>query len=169
MIKENLTGKTKDICFRSLRRKDLQDLRVAKKNGWLFDWRKAFIEAFNVYGIFVIGDPQVQGLIALAPNAQNQLVDVDLIEAAPQNKWKHHSQVYAGIGKTLIAFAAFLSFKQSYEGYIGLAIKTNYNEEYYTSLGAVRARGGIPPYYFFPTSASYELVETYLSGGVRWC
>ncbi|MFD1037081.1 hypothetical protein ACFQ3N_01390 [Virgibacillus byunsanensis] len=169
MIINIYTGETVDICYKVLGKSDVKKYNLYKKNGW-FEWTKEFAKKENkLFGMFVKGKDVIQGVIAIQEHKNNQLIHIELMEAAPQNKFSNPNQTYAGIGKNLLCFAVELSFQLNYEGYIGLFAKRNQNEDYYRKLGAIQSRFNFTPYYFFPTNKSAELHNRYLPGGVQWC
>lgn len=169
MITNIQTGEKVDVCYKVLIKNDIIKYKLYNKYGW-FKWAKEFVKKENkLFGMFVEGKDEIQGVIAIQEQQENQVIHIELMESAPHNKYSHSNQLYSGIGKNLLCFAIDLSFQLNYEGYIGFYAKKNQNEDYYKKLGAIRSRFGIPPYYYFPTSRSIRLLNEYLPGGVHWC
>lgn len=73
--------------------------------------------------MFVIGEDDIQGAIAIQEHEDNQLIHIELMEAAPHNKYSNPNQTHTGIGKSLLCLAMDLSFQLKYEGFIGLFAK----------------------------------------------
>lgn len=109
--------------------------------------------------MFLIGKDDIQGVIAIQEHRENQLIHIELMGAASINRLVNPKQKYTGIGKNLLGFAIPQSFELGYEGYIGLSAKKYFNDSYYLKLGAIQARGGIPPYFYFPTDVSIKLLH----------
>jgi hypothetical protein len=101
--------------------------------------------------------PAIQGVIAIQERQESQLVHVELMEAAPHNRYYAEDRQYKGVGKNLLCFAMHhsLQFFEDFEGYVGLTANKNYNEEYYQNIDAIFANEVEGrPYYFFETDIS---------------
>lgn len=169
MIKELSSKSNLAVCFKPLSKSDVTKYELFVKNGW-FQRLKIFNNKRNkVYGLFIINNEEIQGVIAVQEHAQNQIIHVELMEAAPHNRTTHEHPKYAGVGKNLLCFAINFSVDAGFEGFIGLSPKKNTNEKYYQTLGAKQARSGVPPYYYFDTSRSSHLLNKYMPGGVQLC
>lgn len=169
MITDIVLGDKIEVCIRTLKKSDVYKYNLFAKNGW-FKWNTIFDEEENqVFGMFLKGKDDLQGVIAIQEHKENQLIHIELMEAAPVNRLDHPNRKYTGVGKNLLCFAIHQSFELGYDGYIGLSAKRNFNDMYYLKLGAIQARGGVPPYFYFPTRSSIKLVQDYMPGGVQWC
>ncbi len=76
-------------------------MQVAKKNGWLFNWKNELdAPAREVYKLTIQGNPNViQGVVSLSIDIDH--VYMHLIESAPFNKGK--AKVYLGVPGNLVA------------------------------------------------------------------
>lgn len=164
------------FCFKEMNRVELTYYNVKKGNNkdeWDFEWRKPFIHDLKVFGIFVLGDKSLQGLIAIRENYDEDFrcLELEIVESAPQNKKMNKGHLnnirkYIGIGKTLIAFACWYSLKDPItEGYVEFTSKTSKMQLYF-SLGAKDK--GHQDLVFYPKD-SLNVVAKYLHGGVKWC
>ena len=112
---------------------------VAKKNGWLFNWKKELdAPEREVYKLTIQGNPTIiQGLVSLSIESDH--VYMHLIESAPFNKGK--SKIYLGVPGNLVAYACRLSFQRGFDGFISFHSKTKLIEHYIKSLGAFHVGG----------------------------
>lgn len=112
---------------------------VAKKNGWLFNWKKELDEpAREVYKLTIQGNPTIiQGIVSLSIEADH--VYMHLIESAPFNKGK--SKIYLGVPGNLVVYACRLSFQRGFDGFIAFHSKTKLIDHYKKSLGAFHVGG----------------------------
>ncbi|WP_226036675.1 hypothetical protein [Aquibacillus saliphilus] len=167
------SGEFIDVCFRVLEKSDLKMYGLTRRNGW-FDWASEFKKKRNyMFGMFVVGNTKdCQGIIAIQEHTENQLIHIELMEAAPSNRYDGPSRQYKYVGIHLLGFAMHYSLQryEQFEGFVGLMAKLNHNEHYYQRLGGICANliNG-RPYYFFDDKASRQLVNTYMPGGVQLC
>jgi hypothetical protein len=129
---------------------------VAKKNGWVFDWRKELKEpSRDVYKLTIIGNTTViQGLISL--EVKEDHVFMHLVESAPYNKGK--TKMYSGVPGNLVAFACKVSFQRGNEGNVSFISKTQLIEHYEKTLGAFHLGGRIM---IIETVAALKLIDRY--------
>ncbi|MBE0655675.1 MAG: hypothetical protein IH594_17880 [Bacteroidales bacterium] len=145
-------------CFKTeisiLTRADLK--LVAKKNGWLFDWRKEIKNpARDIYKLTIVGNSNViQGLISI--EVKEDHVFMHLVESAPFNKGKN--KMYSGVPGNLVAFACKVSFQRGHEGNVSFLSKTQLIEHYEKTLGAFHFGGRIM---IIETVAALKLIERY--------
>ncbi|MFA9560480.1 hypothetical protein ACERII_24580 [Evansella sp. AB-rgal1] len=66
---------------------------------------------------------EIQGAIAIQEHPDNQLINIELMEASPLNRQDNTQRKYTGFRKNLLCFAASQSFSFGYDGYIGLSVK----------------------------------------------
>lgn len=172
MIVDANSGKCVEVCFRELDLSDVRKYALTKRNGW-FNWGKEFQNEQNrVFGLFLLGNNKdIQGVIAIQEWVDSQMVHITLMESAPHNQFKNPNQKYAAVGKNLLSFAMNYSLSiPTFEGFVGLMAKKNYNEGYYIKLKAeISNYLDGKPYYFFETCVSEALVKKYLPGGVIIC
>ncbi len=92
-----------------------RDLRtVAKKNGWIFDWRYELNQPEReVYKLTIRDNAKIiQGIISLEVKLDH--IYMHLVESAPFNKGK--DKIYSGVPGNLVAFACRLSFQEDLKG-----------------------------------------------------
>jgi hypothetical protein len=112
---------------------------VAKKKGWLFNWRQelGFPER-DVFKLTIVNNENiVQGLISLEVKFDH--VYMHLVESSPFNKGK--GKIYSGVPGNLVAFACKLSFQRGHEGNVAFISKTQLIDHYVESLNAVHFGG----------------------------
>ena len=110
------------------------DLKLLKKDCWVFDWKREFKSvAKNVYELTIIDNPKIiQGLVSIED--RNDHIFMHLIESAKFNNGK--SKIYAGVPGNLVAFACKISFEKGYNGYVSFFAKSKLIEHYQTTVGA---------------------------------
>jgi len=134
-----------------------QDLKnVAKKNGWLFDWKEEFKNPKrDTYKLTIVHNSTViQGLISLEVKSDH--VYMHLVENAPFNKGK--SKMYAGVAGNLVAFACKLSFQRGHEGNVSFISKTQLIDHYEKTLGAYHFGGRVM---IIETKSALKLIDKY--------
>jgi hypothetical protein len=110
-------------------------MKVHKKEGWFFNWKKEFNEpGRQLYKLNIAGDTIIQGLISLEPVAGQLYIEMHLIENAPHNYGA--KKKYAGVAANLVAFACKMSFDSGFGGYVAFTSKTELVEHYTETLGA---------------------------------
>lgn len=110
-----------------------EDAQVLQNDGWLFDWSLPQHDGCQVYGLYVVGSDELQGLIALKHYRESFFTYVELVEAAPHNRINHK---YLGVGAHLFAIACKFSFEIGNEGYVCFDAKTKLIDHYHKELGA---------------------------------
>lgn len=105
-----------------------------KSQGWKFDWSVSHRNGYDVYQLFVEGDNDIQGMIALKHIREQLYTHVDIVESAPFNMG--HEGVYKGVGAHLFAIACKLSWEAGNEGYVQFTAKTDLIEHYAQTLNA---------------------------------
>jgi hypothetical protein len=110
-------------------------MKVHKKNGWLFNWKKEFNEpGRQLYKLIIANDKIIQGLISLEPVADQLYIEMHLIENAPHNYGA--KKKFAGVAANLVAFACKMSFDMGFDGFVSFTSKTELIEHYAVTLGA---------------------------------
>jgi hypothetical protein len=106
-IENTITGDSFTTNIIHLTKADLKT--VAKKNGWVFDWKYELSQPEReVYKLTIVENANViQGLVSLE-------LKLDHVESAPFNKGR--DKVYSGVPGNLVAFACRLSFQRGFEG-----------------------------------------------------
>ena len=130
--------------------------RIAKKNGWGFNWASEFkIPERDIYKLTIANNPNIiQGIVSLEVKADH--VYMHLIESAPFNIGRN--KTYYGVPGNLIAFACKLSFQRGGEGYISFVAKTKLIDHYIESLGAVHFGGHLM---VITTHVALKLINKY--------
>jgi hypothetical protein len=129
---------------------------IAKKSGWVFDWKYEFRQPDrDTFKLTIRDSPRIiQGLVSLSVETDH--VYMHLIESAPFNKGR--TKVYAGVPGNLVAFAAKLSFQRGCDGYIAFTAKTKMIDHYIQTLGAIRFGGNRM---IINKEASLKLIDKY--------
>ncbi|WP_241141927.1 hypothetical protein [Cognataquiflexum rubidum] len=134
-----------------------QDLKtISKKKGWLFDWKKEFINPKReTYKLTIVHNPEIiQGLISVEVKSDH--VYMHLVKNAPFNKGK--SKVYAGVAGNLVAFVCRLSFQRGHEGNVSFISKTQLIDHYEKTLGAFHFGGRVM---IIETKSALKLIDKY--------
>lgn len=109
------------------------DAKKLQKDGWVFDWSKPQKDGYSVYGLYIVGSDELEGLIAFKQDRENYFTDAFLVESAPHNRIDKR---YKGVGGHLFAIACRESFDAGNDGYVAFVAKTNLVEYYRNELGA---------------------------------
>jgi phage putative head morphogenesis protein, SPP1 gp7 family len=122
---------------------DTETSEIFPKKGefsdWEFDWTMPKKNGFKVYELKAEGDNNAQGLIALKKDDKNQAMEIDIVEAAPQNNPhnpKFTSKQYAGVGGHLFAEAVKQSYEAGFDGFVFFKAKTDLIDYYSEALKA---------------------------------
>jgi len=129
---------------------------VAKKNGWVFDWKYELNQPEReVYKLTIAENVSViQGLISLEMKVDH--IFMHLLESAPFNKGK--DKVYSGVPGNLVAFACRLSFQRGFDGNVSFISKTQLIGHYTKTLGAFHAGGRVM---IIESGAALKLMNKY--------
>jgi hypothetical protein len=127
------TGETLNTLVLPVTKDDLKE--VAKKNGWLFDWKLELAEpGHQVYKLVAEKEPHtIQGLVSLEKMEDH--VYMHLVESAPYNIGK--GKKYIGVCGNLTAFGCKMSKDYGFDGVIAFKAKTALIPHYEKTLGAV--------------------------------
>ena len=128
------TGERLETQVLPITKVDLKE--IAKKNGWLFNWKLEFSKKERqVYKLITEKEPSViQGLVSL--EVDKGFVYMHLIENAPFNIGK--KKLYEGVCGNLVAYGCKISKKCGFDGLLAFDAKTQLIEHYEKTLGAVR-------------------------------
>lgn len=162
-LRKNSTGELVDTTVRSI-----SPTRATCK-GWEFDWTKPERDGYQVFALYVKGERKIQGMIALKDDPGNYAINVDIVEAAPQNN-PHNSanasgtKEYIGVGGHLFAEACRQSFEKGFDGYVYFTAKSNLIRHYEEILGAklINPRDRVM---LIESRAALALVQRYYGGG----
>ncbi len=137
----------------------LKELPI-KKDGWQFDWKKAFRRKNTACYILRTKDESKMVLGLLGLKKEDEMLIMDLIELAPFNKGKNKKHDY--VAGCLIAFACRESFnlESNYKGFLSFMSKTNLIEWYKKKYGAVQAFS--TNRMFIEPENGIKLIDTYL-------
>ena len=153
-IENTITGDSFTTVIIHLTKADLKT--VAKKNGWVFDWKYELSRPEReVYKLTITDNTNIiQGLVSLEIKLDH--VYMHLVESAPFNKGKE--KVYSGVPGNLVAFACRLSFQRGFEGNVSFISKTQLINHYTETLGAFHAGGRVM---IIETGAALRLMNKY--------
>lgn len=135
-----------------------RDLVPRKKDGWNFNWLKAFRDhPKSIYAIIEKRSQKVHGVIQLI-NDEGMLI-MELIELAPFNIG--YKKEYNNIAGCLIAFGCRESLKldSAYHGYLTFVSKSKLVDYYKSKYYATQTLG--TRMYIDPISGQ-KLIRTYL-------
>ena len=107
---------------------------------WEFDWLLPEETGHTVFALKANGDERIQGLIALKTDSKNNVVHIEIVEAAPFNNPHNKNYVkkeYNGVGGHLFAEAVRQSYEAGYGGAVYFTAKSDLIEHYQKELGAV--------------------------------
>lgn len=141
---------------------DIDEMPLSR-DGWNFDWRKAFKEGDTVtYVLKVVDAPNiVHGLLQL--KTDGEMVIMNLIEISPENLGGGNKRL-DDVAGCLIAFACRESFKAkgNYQGYLSFQSKTELIVLYQEKYGAETAGGQMM---FIDPTQGLRLISQYLERG----
>ena len=116
-LKDAKTGELVQTEVIQIKRKTFLK-KYNKKNGWYVNWADLLNEA-EIYALVVEGSVDIQGLVAIAPNADMGAIYIDWMCASPDNNKQLTDNVrYMGVGGHLFAIAAKKSVDYGYDGLI---------------------------------------------------
>lgn len=111
---EASTGRTVKTYVKRIQRK--ADLKGFTKKDWYVNWSDLFNEN-EIYAVYAEGDPDVQGLVAIAPKqAQKSMYIAWAVSAPCNNLEKSSTKKYIGVGGHLLSIAAKRSIEEGFEG-----------------------------------------------------
>jgi hypothetical protein len=159
---ENTTGIEFDTDFCMVTKTIMKSDAIAlMEDGWKFDWSIPHRNGYEIYQLFVEGEEDVQGMIALKHIRDQLFTQVDIVEAAPFNVGKDGR--YSGVGAHLFAIACKLSWDAGNEGYVQFTAKTNLIEHYQQTLGAhLLGRQNM----YIDTYGAIKLINKYFKEGL---
>jgi hypothetical protein len=132
MILDGQTGRQIPTSVLAVAADDLLGLG----RGWSFDWR-AEVEGAEVYKLVAKDDPPtILGLISMIRRSEERYIEVPLRESSPENVGRRKRLV--GIAGNLLAYAATLSLKLQFEGFLFLEAKTVLIDHYCKAYGFQR-------------------------------
>jgi hypothetical protein len=107
-----------------------------KSTGWFINWSTE-AKTHEVYGLTLVNDDTVQGLISLRDDPENASVELGWVVAAKSNRGV--GRKYYGVGGHMFAIAAKRSEELGYNGFMyGMAKNQKLAEHYVKELGAKR-------------------------------
>lgn len=137
--------------------------QFTKRNGWYTNWRKLLLTSDEVYALYVSGNPEVQGLVALHSDEDQRAVFVSWMCAAPKNnKLLNDEPVLSGVGGHLFAVAAHKSVLYGYNGALtGFAANMRLVEHYKDKFKAEHI-GMLHPYQILiDENSAKNIMEVY--------
>jgi hypothetical protein len=153
------TGDSFPTIVSLLSKPDLNSL--AKKNGWLFNWKAEFKDPKKeIYKLTISNNLTIiQGVISV--EIKESHVYIHLLESAPFNVGKE--KVYLGVPGNLVAFACRLSFQRGFDGNVSFLSKTQLISHYEQSLGAFHFGGRVM---IIDTNAAIKLIDKYFKNDI---
>lgn len=127
-----------------------------KQAGWNFDWSIPQQNGYIIYKLFVKGDDELQGMIALKHIRDQYYTHVDIVESAPTNIGSNGK--YRGVGAHLFAIACKESWDVGNEGYVQFTAKSNLVEYYQKKLNAKSIGHNIM---YIDSYGALELIQKY--------
>ena len=125
------TGEVGPTFFEKATKKEL-----AKLKGWKFDWLDASLDNAEIYKLCIVGDKNIQGLIAVTDFQRDMAIYVNIAESAPHNFGKQKK--FNGVGGHLFAIAVQISLQKGYGGFVFMDAKNiELVKHYSNTLGAV--------------------------------
>lgn len=120
-----------------------------KKTQWYTSWNALLDDGHEIYAIVIKGTSDIQGLVALKPNADYQAVYIAWMCAAPHNnKELTDMPKYTGVGGHLFAVAIDKSIEYGYDGVVtGFAMDEYLLKHYQEAFNAFLV-GVLHPYHF---------------------
>ena len=154
-LTEKQTGK---IVKTSVTQAKFNEVKNLKRQRWNFNWEVPFVEGYEVYKITLVGENEIQGLIAFKSDISTKAVHVKICESAPDNIGSKGK--YEGVGPHLFAIAAMKSIEYGYDGYLYFEAKSKLIKHYKRSIGAKQV-GNSQVMIISPTEAKI-LINRYL-------
>ncbi|MBQ7725992.1 MAG: hypothetical protein IJT66_02490 [Clostridia bacterium] len=154
-LEDAKTGKLLPTSFAKVNKTELASL-----NGWNFNWRAPDLKSTEIYKLFVSGEKEIQGLVAVTDYPRDAAVYVNLAESAPFNLGR--IKRFNGVGGHLFAIAAHISMQKGYGGFVFMDAKNmELVEHYHKTLGA-QLLGRPHPYRMFIDETNAErLLQIY--------
>ena len=135
-----------------------EELAALKK--WKFNWLDKDLENTDIYKLCIVGNNDIQGLVALTDFQRDRAIYVNLAESAPHNVGKNKK--YNGVGGHLFAIAADISYEKGYGGFIFMDAKNIELVQHYSkTLGAVLLGRPHPYRMFVDEENAVKLLNTY--------
>lgn len=131
---EQSTGKKYNTEYKLIEKIDSSKAMALKSVGWSFDWSKPQELGYLVYGLYIKGSDELEGLIALKHIADQLYTHIDIVESAPHNIGQNGK--YKGVGAHLFAIACKESWDVGNEGYVQFTAKNGLVEHYKETLKA---------------------------------
>lgn len=153
-IQNTISGDSFPTEVSRLTKADLK--QVAKKNGWVFNWKTELDDnTREVYKLTISNNPNIiQGILSLTIEPDH--VYMDLLESAPFNKGKN--KLYEGVAGNLVAYACKVSFNNGFDGYLSFTAKTKLIDHYIKTLQAYHFGGHLM---IINTIAANKLIDKY--------
>lgn len=140
---------------------DLKNLPT-ENDGWNFNWKQLFKLGDMCFKIVLASTPEViEGLMTISV-VNGEMVYINHVESAPQNK--RAGKKYDYVAGCLFAYACDLSVnlgKKGYIGYVSFDSKTRLIPLYKEKYGAIHIGGSRM---FFEPETGKKLINQYLKG-----
>lgn len=127
---DTTTGLLVGTVFTKAIQRELKNLK-----GWAFDWTATDLKDAEIYKLCVMGQSEIEGLVALQYMERDRAVYVQLAESAPHNRGDR--KYYGGVGGHLFAIAAQKSVDAGFGGFFFMDAKNmELVRHYQETLGA---------------------------------
>lgn len=154
-LEDTETGELVPTVYEKATKKELSELQ-----GWNFNWLDKDLKDSEIYKLCIVGDNNIQGLVAITDYQKDMAVYVNIAESAPHNLGK--GKKYSGVGGHLFAIAAKISYDKGYGGFLFMDAKnTELVEHYRNTLGAVLIGRPHPYRMFVDEENAIKLLNTY--------
>lgn len=154
-LEDTETGELVPTVYEKATKKELSEL-----HGWNFNWLDKDLKDSEIYKLCIVGDNNIQGLVAITDYQKDMAVYVNIAESAPHNLGK--DKKYSGVGGHLFAIAAKISYDKGYGGFFFMDAKnTELVEHYRNTIGAVLIGRPHPYRMFVDEEKAIKLLNTY--------
>ena len=154
-LEDTETGELVPTVYEKATKKELSELQ-----GWNFNWLDKDLKDSEIYKLCIVGDNNIQGLVAITDYQKDMAVYVNIAESAPHNLGK--DKKYSGVGGHLFAIAAKISYDKGYGGFLFMDAKnTELVEHYRNTLGAVLIGRPHPHRMFVDEENAIKLLNMY--------
>lgn len=154
-LEDTETGELVPTVYEKATKKELSELQ-----GWNFNWLDKDLKDSEIYKLCIVGDNNIQGLVAITDYQKDMAVYVNIAESAPHNLGK--GKKYSGVGGHLFAIAAKISYDKGYGGFLFMDAKNiELVEHYRNTLGAVLIGRPHPYRMFVDEENAIKLLNTY--------
>ena len=160
-LKDSETGDLVETEVLKVSRKSFLK-KYNEKNGWYTDWSK-LADKNEIFALVIKGTTAIQGLVALAPDHEQEAMYVSWMVAAPQNNIDIvDTQQYYGVGGHLFAVAIQRAIHYGFNGAIYGFANSEARLKHYIKWFNAFYIGAFHPYHFLISdNAAVQILEDY--------